>query len=123
MLIVPLPVACLIRAGVWQDLLVRVSWHKGLRTHEHHAHSLLPNWPPQDALVWRLCGMHAAPVQLDSGSQADEFQTTADAMRSFAPHLPTDAQAQLSVITPRLMTGYLAICGDRELAIASSQAS
>lgn len=108
MLLVPFPVAILIKVKAWSHLLLQIFWHRALRAfagHGRRAVGTIPDRPPQDSPSWKCVGMHAAPLAFVSGTSpisAEAFQDVSNAMRLLAADLAPVRHAQLLELVIKL---------------------
>ncbi len=63
-LLLPLPVAMLVCKGIWKHVLLLVRWHFTLDVFDRRRRPscIVPDWPPQGALVWDNVGKSSAPI-------------------------------------------------------------
>jgi len=90
--LLPEPVACLILARQWNDMLSVLSWQKHLREKDVIS-TLLPSWPAAGTAPWRHIGEHRAPPASQDYS-AQECLDMANHFRRWSHHVLAAARQQ-----------------------------
>ena len=95
---VPYPIAVLLKAGAWSDILLLLRWHARLQG-RHTRQSLGPisTWPPMGSRVWKLVGMHRMDFSTESREKMTDESLAAmsTALRLVAPEATEVGQSRL----------------------------
>ena len=95
-ILLPFPIAELIRCGKWRTIIALVRWHKLLNWRElrrelHLGNGIVDHFPPPTSDAWRAQGLHSSP-EVPPDLTPGNLDYIASHMRHWAPIILKEVQ-------------------------------